>query len=267
MIRILLADDSITVRQKLQYMLEPEADFEIVGTAESGEKTVDMAGALSPDVALVDIEMPGLDGLGATKQITRRYPDIKVLILSSFGDETYIDQALKAGARGYLLKNTPASELFHAIRFVQKGYLQLGPGLFEKYSSHQARESVEPPPAPPTALSDQDPEPTPADKQARASQAVVTQPLGTPVETSALVPAVSNLPVQAQSTAIAPMPANAPVQVEAFDRPVVLRQSPFWSRMIAWLIIAVAVFGTAWAFLFKIEEAVPAQGKLEPSGA
>ena len=261
MIRILLADDSITVRQKLQYMLEPEADFEIVGTAESGEKTVELSGSLKPDVALVDIEMPGLDGLGATKQISRRYPDVKVLILSSFGDESYIDQALKAGARGYLLKNTPASELFHAIRFVQKGYLQLGPGLFEKYSAHTAKEEAAGEAVEPTALTDKDP------PQAPPAEVKSSQPMGVPIEASALVPAVSNLPVQAQSSEIAPMPRNVPVQVETFDRPVVLRQSPFWSRVIAWLIVAVAVLGTAWAFLFKIEEAVPAQGKLEPSGA
>ena len=152
MIRILLADDSITVRQKLQYMLEPEEDFEIVGTADNGDKTVELAGTLQPDVALVDIEMPGLDGLDATKQISRRHPDVKVLILSSYGEEKYIDQALKVGARGYLLKNTPAAELFHAIRFVQKGYLQLGPGLFEKYSAHAAKKDVVTPTVEPTAL-------------------------------------------------------------------------------------------------------------------
>ena len=258
MIRILLADDSITVRQKLQYMLEPEADFEIVGTAESGEKTVELAGTLKPDVALVDIEMPGLDGLGATLQISRRYPDVKVLILSSHGDEKYIDQALKQGARGYLLKNTPASELFHAIRFVQKGYLQLGPGLFEKYSAH-TQQAVDSPK--PTALTDKDPTPVQAPRPKSG------QPVGTPIEASALVPAVSSLPVQAQSTDIAPLPANKPVNVEAFDRPVVLRQSPKWSRAIVWLIVSVATLATLWAFIFKIEEAVPAQGKLEPSGA
>ncbi|NJN23323.1 MAG: response regulator transcription factor [Acaryochloridaceae cyanobacterium RL_2_7] len=177
MIRILLADDSITVRQKLQYMLEPEADFEVVGTADNGEKTVELVGSLKPDVALVDIEMPVLDGLGATQQISRRHPDVKVLILSSYGEEKYIDQALKVGARGYLLKNTPASELFHAIRFVQKGYLQLGPGLFEKYAAHAAQQDATAP-SKPTALTD---------KEEQAAVAVLAdpkpkQPVGTPLK-------------------------------------------------------------------------------------
>lgn len=259
MIRILLADDSITVRQKLQYMLEPEADFEIVGTADSGEKTVELVGTLKPDVVLIDIEMPGLDGLGATQQISRRYPDVKVLILSSYGDEKYIDQALKKGARGYLLKNTPASELFHAIRFVQKGYLQLGPGLFEKYSAHTAKQSFEQPVIP-TALSDKDPAPL------ESSVPQPAQPVGVPIEASALVPAITSSPVPTKSGAIAPMPER-PVTVEVFDRPVILRQSPKWSRAIVWLIMTVAALATAWAFIFQIEEAVPAQGKLEPTGA
>ncbi|MCM1983850.1 response regulator [Lyngbya confervoides] len=255
MIRILLADDSITVRQKLQYMLEPEADFEIIGTADSGEKTVELAGSLAPDVALVDIEMPNVDGLTATKQISQRYPDVKVLILSSYGDEAYIQQALKAGARGYLLKNTPAAELFHAIRFVQKGYLQLGPGLFEKYA-HSDAESQQA-----QGLTDrEDLSSNPADP---------SQGQDLPVSTTVLTPVPASLPAKQETTAIQPLPrAEAtPVHVEAFDRPVVLRQSPVWSRAIVWLIISVATLTTAWAFIFKIEEAVPAQGQLEPRGA
>ena len=115
----------------------------------------------------------------------------------------------------------------------------------------------------PTALSPDD-EP--------ASVAVVSkpkpkQPVGTPIEANALVPSMPGMPVQAQSTEIAPMPRKTPVDVEVFDRPVVLRQSPTFSRAILWLIVTVAALATAWAFIFKIEEAVPAQGLLEPTGA
>jgi HlyD family secretion protein len=134
-IRILVVDDQYFVRKMLQYSLEPEVDFEIIGTAESGQAALQQIQDLQPDIALVDIEMPDSDGLALTHTLSDRYPHTKVLVLSMHDDETYIRAALQAGARGYLLKNTPSEELAHAIRFVQRGYLQLGPGLFEKLDS------------------------------------------------------------------------------------------------------------------------------------
>jgi HlyD family secretion protein len=274
MIRILLADDSITVRQKLQYMLEPEADFEIIGTADNGERAVELATTLQPDVVLLDIEMPGVDGLSATRQISQLAPNVKVLILSSFGDESYIDQSLQAGARGYLLKNTPAAELFHAIRFVQKGYLQLGPGLFEKYSAHKAQAVTS------SALTDTEIRDTmPGEtKVARATPAepvdqlpkVPTSVTGTlvkPAIVGPLAPTERALPVQAESAAIQPLQKRESTAIQRkFDRPVILQQSPIWSRVIVWSIVAVSAAVTAWAFLFKIEESIQAQGTLEPLG-
>ncbi|MGL5880635.1 MAG: HlyD family efflux transporter periplasmic adaptor subunit, partial [Xenococcaceae cyanobacterium] len=97
---------------------------------------------LHPDVAIVDIEMPGVDGLSAIASICQRYSNTKVLVFSSYDDEQYIQDALKAGAKGYLLKSTPAEDIADAIRSVHKGYVQLGPGLLEKITFNSARGTV-----------------------------------------------------------------------------------------------------------------------------
>jgi hemolysin D len=131
-IRILLVDDQRTVRYIWQSYLVDQPDLEVIGHAADGEGTLVQVASLHPDIILLDIEMPGMDGLTTTRLICDRHAQTKVIVLSSHDHEEYIRKALQAGAKGYLLKNTPAPELIHAIRFVQKGYLQMGPGLFEK---------------------------------------------------------------------------------------------------------------------------------------
>lgn len=141
-IRILIVDDQNFVRKMLQYSLSSVADFEIVGAATNGQDALSQIEHLRPDIALMDIEMPGMSGLEMTRTICERYHQTKVLMLSIHDDDDYIRDALQAGAKGYLLKNTPPEELAHAIRFVHLGYLQLGPGLFEKLESYP--ESISP---------------------------------------------------------------------------------------------------------------------------
>jgi hemolysin D len=131
-IRILLADDQPLVLEMLKSFLSPEADLHIIGSANNGKETLDLVSKLQPDIALIDIEMPDMDGISITRSIMAQFKHIKVLVLSSHDDDAYIRNALAAGVRGYLLKGTPAQEVIHAIRYVQKGYLQLSPGLFEK---------------------------------------------------------------------------------------------------------------------------------------
>jgi hemolysin D len=135
-IRILLVDDQQTVRQIWQSYFANQSDLEIVGHAENGAVALTQVAALQPDIVLIDVEMPGMDGLATTQLICDRHPQTKVLVLSSYDHEDYIRKALHAGAKGYLLKTTPAPELIHAIRFVRKGYLQMGPGLFEKLETN-----------------------------------------------------------------------------------------------------------------------------------
>jgi DNA-binding NarL/FixJ family response regulator/multidrug resistance efflux pump len=132
MIRILLVDDQKMVREALKVFLEPEADFQIIGTADNGYTAIEKVEQLRPDIVLIDMEMPLLDGVNATKTITKQFADTKVLILSSYDRDEYIAQSLSVGAKGYLLKDTAPQEIAEAIRSVYKGYSQIGPGLLEK---------------------------------------------------------------------------------------------------------------------------------------
>ena len=134
-IRILLVDDQNSIRQNLHVSLEAESGLEIIGEAVNGEAAIAQTKTLHPDVALIDVEMPVMNGLKATEIIKKRFANTKVIVLSSHDDNEYINKALKAGAKGYLLKNTPPTEIIHAIQYVNKGYLQLGPGLSEKLES------------------------------------------------------------------------------------------------------------------------------------
>jgi DNA-binding NarL/FixJ family response regulator len=136
-IRLLLVDDQIIIRQGLKSLLESKPDLQVVGDAENGQQVLELIESwqgtpLQPDVVLMDVRMPVMDGVAATEQITQRFPHIKVLVLTTFDDDEYVAQAMRFGAKGYLLKDTPSEELAIAIRAIYRGYTHLGPGLFEK---------------------------------------------------------------------------------------------------------------------------------------
>ena len=120
MIRILLVDDQSIVREGLASLLETHSDLEIVGEAENGKVAVERSLDLQPD------------GIAAIRLLKQQAPEIKILVLTTFDDDEYVTQAMACGAKGYLLKDTPSSELAQAIRAVNLGYTQLGPGLWEK---------------------------------------------------------------------------------------------------------------------------------------
>jgi DNA-binding NarL/FixJ family response regulator len=113
-------------------MLESNPDMQVIGEAENGQRAIDQIPLLQPDIVLMDIRMPIMDGVAATGAIAQLYPDLKILILSTFDDDEYVSKAMRLGAKGYLLKDTEPDELAMAIRAVIKGHTQLGPGLFEK---------------------------------------------------------------------------------------------------------------------------------------
>ncbi len=135
MIKILIVDDQNFTRQALQAILETEPDFEVVAKATSGIEAIKYLEQTKIDITIVDLEMPEMNGLTLTKILGQRFPETKAVILSSHDDEDNINSAVEAGARGYLLKNTSAQEIVDTIRAVQRGYFQLGPGLFEKLLS------------------------------------------------------------------------------------------------------------------------------------
>jgi DNA-binding NarL/FixJ family response regulator len=132
MIRLILVDDQSLIRRGLRALLSTDPDLEVIGEGENGQEGIDLVANLQPDIVLMDIRMPIVDGVVATREICQRFPQAKVLVLTTFDDTEYVSQALQAGASGYLLKDTPFEELTQAIQFVYKGYTQIGPGLAHK---------------------------------------------------------------------------------------------------------------------------------------
>lgn len=127
MIRVLIADDHPVVRDGLRAMLATQADMELVGEAATGTQAVERARTLRPDVVLMDLQMPELDGPGAIASLRERAPEVHVLVLTTFGTDADITRAIHAGATGYLLKDAPRDQLFNAIRAAARGESVLSP--------------------------------------------------------------------------------------------------------------------------------------------
>jgi two-component system, NarL family, response regulator NreC len=128
-IRILLADDHGLVRKGLRLLVESQEGLEVVGEAADGREAVRLAAQLRPDIAILDIAMPNLNGIDAAAQIVKSCPDVRVVILSMHSDETYVVRALDAGARGYLLKDSAEDDLVQAIRTVAEGRPYFSPAI------------------------------------------------------------------------------------------------------------------------------------------
>jgi DNA-binding NarL/FixJ family response regulator len=137
--RVLLADDHAAFRGGLRALLDTVGDLVVVGESETGEATVDAARALQPDVVLMDINMPGIDGVEATRRIVDAEPHIAVLVLTMHDDDETVFAAVRAGARGYLLKGAQRSELVRAVRSVAAGEAIFGPGVARRLMTYFAR--------------------------------------------------------------------------------------------------------------------------------
>ena len=147
MISLLLVDDQNLIRQGLRALLELEPDLVVVGEAENGAIAIDRVKELQPNVVLMDIRMPVMDGVTATKQICSEFPNVNILVLTTFDEDTYVTAAIKNGAKGYLLKDTASEEIAAAIRAVALGYTHLAPGMIDKVISSQIdkKEAILPP--------------------------------------------------------------------------------------------------------------------------
>lgn len=129
MIRVLLADDEPMLRAATGLLLSQAPDIEVVAEAADGAEAIDAVGRLHIDVALVDIRMPKVDGLAALEEITRIAPAVRVIMLTTFGEEDYVTRALRAGAAGFLLKDTEPTQILHAVRAAAAGDAVLSPGV------------------------------------------------------------------------------------------------------------------------------------------
>ena len=140
MIKVLIVDDQKTVQEILKSYIEADPNLELIGCANNGQEAIDLIQVYQPNIVLMDIEMPIMDGLTATQIITEKFVSTSVLIISVHNEDTYLNSAVQVGAKGYLKKNTPEKELINAIYSAYKGYFQLGPGLLERYL-HKATKS------------------------------------------------------------------------------------------------------------------------------
>ena len=157
MIRVLLVEDQEIVRRGVRTLLEIKPDFQVAGEASNGQQAIAQLAILHaqeqmPDVILMDLHMPVMDGVTATQRLCQQYPTIKILVFTTFDDVKYVAEALRYGAKGYLLKDTPADELAEVIRLVHRGYTQFGPGILEKVIAAETVVAPDLPTDPPPGL-------------------------------------------------------------------------------------------------------------------
>jgi len=146
-IRVVVVDDILETREHLAKLLSFETDIDVVGVAASGPEAIEIASRLNPDVVLMDINMPGIDGVEATRRIVDVAPHVAVLVLTMHDDDETVFAAVRAGARGYLLKGAQRSELLRAVRAVAAGEAIFGPGVARRLTAYFARPTPRPDPA------------------------------------------------------------------------------------------------------------------------
>jgi DNA-binding NarL/FixJ family response regulator len=139
MIRVVIVDDQLLICQGFQTLLDLEDDIQVVGLAHDGHAALAAVEQEQPDVVLMDVRMPELDGVAATRQITQRFPQVAVIILTTFDDDEYVFEGLKAGARGYLLKDISSTELIQAVRTVAAGQGLMQPSIARKVFTEFSR--------------------------------------------------------------------------------------------------------------------------------
>lgn len=141
--KVIICDDQAIVRDGLAMLLKLEPDIEVIGTAEDGAAAVEMVADKKPDLVLMDLKMPIMNGVEATRQIRTKYPEVKVLILTTYTDDEWVFDAIQAGASGYLLKDTPRDELVRAVKGTITGKTYVDPSIagkvLEQVSSHQTQ--------------------------------------------------------------------------------------------------------------------------------
>jgi NarL family two-component system response regulator LiaR len=144
MIRVLICDDQDIVRQGLEVILSTASSIEVVGAAEDGARALELVSQTQPDVVLMDLKMPGMNGIVATQRIRDQFPEVKVLVLTTYDADEWVFDAIRSGASGYLLKDTPREELIRAIVGTASGKTHVDPDVAGKLFAHAARTAPEP---------------------------------------------------------------------------------------------------------------------------
>ena len=142
--KILLCDDQAVIRDGLEMLLNLEKDFQVVGSAQDGAEALELAGKKSPDLILMDLKMPGMNGIEATREIRKKYPHIKILVLTTYDDDEWVFDAIRAGASGYLLKDTPRQKIIEAIRGTVDGKSFVDPVVAGKLLNQVANNQTQP---------------------------------------------------------------------------------------------------------------------------
>lgn len=142
--KVLVCDDQAIVRDGLELLLKLEAEIEVVGAAQDGAEAVEMADKFLPDLVLMDLKMPGMNGVEATRRICASHPGIKVLVLTTFDDDEWVFDAIRAGAAGYILKDTPREKVLEAIHGTLSGKSYVDPAVVGKLLQHVSSKQEEP---------------------------------------------------------------------------------------------------------------------------
>jgi len=142
--KIIICDDQAVVRDGLEMLLTLEKDIEVLGTAQDGNDAVELVSKKQPDLVLMDLKMPGMNGIEATRQIRAKYPEVKVLVLTTYDDDEWVFDAIRAGASGYLLKDTPREKVIEAIRGTLEDKSFVDPAVAGKLMGQVARGQTQP---------------------------------------------------------------------------------------------------------------------------
>jgi DNA-binding NarL/FixJ family response regulator len=142
--KVIICDDQALIRDSLEMLLRLERDIEVVGLAQDGAEAVDLTAEHRPDLVLMDLKMPGMNGIEATRRIRRDYPETKILVLTTYDDDAWVFDALRAGAAGYLLKDTPREDVIQAIRGTVAGKAFVDPAVAGKLVDHVASVQTQP---------------------------------------------------------------------------------------------------------------------------
>ena len=142
--KVLICDDQAIVRDGLELLLNLEHDIEVVGLAQDGAEAVELVARHAPDLVLMDLKMPGMNGIEATRQIRAHHPEVRVLVLTTYDDDAWVFDAIRAGAAGYILKDTPREEVIQAVRGTVAGKSFVDPNVAGKLLGHVANRQTEP---------------------------------------------------------------------------------------------------------------------------